>query len=292
MARVEQALKTLGAGALATLGIAACADVFGVRNADVDASFADTGLLDAPDDYVTHDAIDLDVNTAVCEGGVALVADDEAVWVSGTGQDGASCGTPASPCATIGHALSVRGTRAFLYLDHATFTEALSLGGAQAGVTIQGGFERGDAGWSPQCDNSLSTIQAPDDAGPSAIDIDGAAGVTLRLVTVRSKTNGALGESVYAVRVFDTSGVVLDNVSLLAQSGGQGVNGQAGVTPTTCVGLASGSSAAGSTGQAGAPGSIGPTGYTIETGANGLEGGVGNATAGSAGQCGFCVSCQ
>ena len=279
-------------GALATLGIAACAEVFGVHNADVDAGGDDSGAIDAPDDYVTHDAIDLDVNTAVCDGGVALVADDQAVWVSGTGQDGASCGTPESPCATIGHALSVRGARSFLYLDHATFAEALSLTGAQAGVTIQGGFERSDAGWTPQCDNSLSTIQAPEDAGPSAIDVNGAAGLTLRLVTVRSKANGALGESVYAMRVFDTTGVLLDNVSLLAQSGGQGVKGQNGLTPTTCVGLASGSSTTGFTGQAGSSGSIGPTGYTITTAGSGGDGGVGNATTGSPGACGYCVSCQ
>jgi hypothetical protein len=272
--------------------VAACADIFGVHSADVDGGAGDGGVQDAPYDYQVHDAIDLDVNTAVCDGGVALVADDQAVWVSGTGSDGASCGTRDAPCATITHALSVIGTRKVMYLDHATFTEALSLGANQAGFTIQGGFERAtDGGWTPQCDNSLSTIQAPEDGGPSAIDVNGSTGITLRLLTIRSKANGAIGgESVYAMRVFNTTGVVLDNVTLLAQSGGPGLVGSTGTSTTTCTYGQSGNAGAGSTGAPGTPGSIGPSGYTPTFGGVGGDGGFGPSTPGSAGACNTCVT--
>ncbi len=276
----------------AVVFVAACADIFGVHNADTDGGAGDGGVQDAPYDYQVHDAIDLDVNTAVCDGGVALVADDQAMWVSGTGSDGASCGTRDAPCATITHALAVIGTRKVVYVDHATFTEALSLGASQAGFTIQGGFERAtDGGWSPQCDNSLSTIQAPEDGGPAAVDIDGATGITLRLLTIRSKTNGSVGgESVYAMRVFDTTGVALDNVTLLAQSGGPGLVGLSGTTPTLCAPGQSGTGADGSIGYPGTPGTIGPTGYTTTLGGTGTNGGYGPATAGGAGACSSCVT--
>ncbi len=273
----------------AVVFMAACAEIFGVHGADTDGG-TDAAAKDTSDDYLFRDAISLDVNTAVCEGGITPVADSEAVFVSGTGNDTAAC-TRDAPCATINHALSVIGARKVVYLDHATFTEALALDSTRAGFTIQGGFERGDGGWTPQCDNSLSVIQEPDDGGPSAVDIAGANAITLRLLTVRSKTNGNLGESVYAVRVFDTKGVVLDNVTLLAQSGGPGANGASGTTGVGCVQLANGSGSPGAPGAPGDSGTLGPTGLTPVFGGHGGDGSVGSGSPGSGGACGFCAVC-
>ena len=274
--------------------LTACASIFGIHTGELEDGGAGDAATDVPSDYVVHDAIDLDVNTAVCEGGVSPVSADQAVWVSGAGSDVSSCGTQTSPCKTIGFALSVRGTRTVVYADHATFTEALALGASQANVTIQGGFVYdGGGGWSPQCDTSLTTIQAPDEAGAAAIDIQGTSGVTLRLLTVRSKTNGDLDETVYAVRVIDSTAVLLDNVSMLAQNGGQGTMGTGGSTGG-CVTGGNGTGAAGAPGGPGSFGTIGPNGYQVTIAPAGDAGDIGTSTDGGTGRCtGPCiVSCQ
>lgn len=284
------------AGAFA---LAACASIFGIHTGELeDAAAGDAGtdaIDDVPFDYVVHDAVDLDVNTGVCDGGLTLVGADAAVWVSGNAgaADQPSCGTQDSPCATLTYALSVRGTRSVVYADHATFEEALTLGATQANVTVQGGFVRSDAGWTAQCDTSLTTIQAPDDAGPSAVDITGTSGVTLRLLTIRSKTNGTLDESVYAVRVLDSTGVVLDNVSMLAQNGGQGTVGINGTT-APCITGGTGNATGGSPGFGGSAGAVGATGYVVTTAGTGGDGGNGTSGIGVGGVCtGPCITaCQ
>ena len=87
--RTLYALALLGATAL---GAAA------VRCAPEGFTFADGSI--------TGDGGDLDANTAQCEGGLQAVADDQAVWVSGSmGDDSAGC-TRVAPCKTISAALA------------------------------------------------------------------------------------------------------------------------------------------------------------------------------------------
>ncbi len=284
---------SLGGGA-----IFACADIFGIHGGTLEDSGAGDGaIIDAPYDYVTHDAIDLDVNTAICgDGGIPIVADNLAVWVSQKiGKDTGGCGAKTSPCASIGFALANTSINV-IYLDDSTFNEALALDGGAANFTIQGGFTVDpDAGtWTPNCNTNLTTIQGPADAGSSAVDIMGATGITFRLVTIRSKVNGAsgMGESVYAVRVFDTSGVVLDNVTLLAQSGGAGGVGVAGNGNTFCSQVSGGSGAAGTTGDAGGLGQILSGGFSPDIGGGGGGGQTGTLTPPTAGAVGSCWSCN
>jgi len=291
-------LQAAGVVALAACAVVACADVFGVHNADVDGGFDLDGGLDAPmdvqPDYVLGDAIEFDVNTAACDGGITVVGADAAVWVSATGTDTDDCGTQETPCATIGHALGVAGsTTKYVYLDQATFRENVSLGATQSGMTIQGGFQR-DAGWTPSCDDSLSTIWPLDDGGPAAVDIQGAPDVTLRLMTVRSKTNGdpGTGESVYAVRVENSDPVALENVTLIAQHGGDGKWGTGGSQAVGCTSGTSGTGGNGSTGISGGPGTFGPNGFTPDTAGSGGPGALGTSTPGSSGNQVSCiVSC-
>ncbi len=279
--------------------VAACADIFGIHNADVDGSAPDGGgdvALDVPYDYNVFDAIDFDVNTAVCgDGGVPFVADaGDAVWVSAnTGNDGNAC-TQNSPCKTITKALANLGGRSVVYLDDSTFNEVVTLAGVQSGVTVQGGWVQGDAGWQAVCDNTSSIIQGPADGGPAAVEV-ATNGVTLRLVTVRSKQQGAQGpsvlvpESVYAVRAFNAQGLTLDNVTLIAQNAGGGqpgnsVSGTPGCTTTGDNGQA------GSAGGAGAAGTFSsPSGFNVASPAGaGSAGSKGNYTSPNLGQCGIC----
>jgi hypothetical protein len=283
---------SLGGGALF-----ACADIFGIHGGTLDDSGAGDGaIVDAPYDYVTHDAIDLDVNTAVCDGGIPIVADNLAAWVSQKhGNDMGGCGVKASPCASIGFALAHTSINV-IYLDDSMFNEALALDGGQANFTIQGGFVFDpDAGtWTPNCNTNLTTIQGPADAGSSAVDIMGANGITFRLVTIQSKVNGAsgTGESVYAVRVFDTPGVTLDNVTLLAQSGGAGAVGMTGTSEINCNQFVGNLGGVGTTGDAGALGQILMGGFSPQVGGGGGAGQEGTWTPPTAGASGSCWSCN
>jgi hypothetical protein len=275
--------------------VAACADIFGIHNADVDGS-ADGGG-DVQPDYVFYDKVPIDANTAVCEGGVPVVAANQAFWISGRhGSDVAQCGTQSNPCKTINYLLPTiadAGART-VYLDDSHFLEQVNLDGNYRGFTFQGGFTIDDAGvWAASCANNLTYITAPDDGGASTIFAHGMldAGLTLRLMQVETKTNGNVGESVYALLVVD-SDVLLDNVNLYAQNGGPGAFGDNGNTPVGCNVAASGTGAHGT--DAG-PGGVGtftatPTGYVPNVAGNGTNGDLGTSTSGDSGQCMGCVT--
>lgn len=267
----------------------ACADIFNIRNAEVDAATGDGGAdvkLDVPYDYVVFDAVDFDVNTAICEGGVPIVDAGDAVWVSAsTGADNGQCGAQGAPCKSIAQALANRAGRNVIYLDNSTFFEVVNL---QSAVTIQGGWVQ-DAGWNPSCDNTRSVIEGPADGGPAAIEVN-ANGVTLRLLTVRSKQQGAQGtgvpvpESVYAVRATDSPNLVLDNVTLIAQNAGGGAPGTTPTGSITCAQV-SGDAGNGGIGSGGLAGTFSATGFNVTTGGSGTQGSTGVYTPPGAGQC-------
>jgi hypothetical protein len=267
----------------AGLFVAACADIFGIHNADVDGSAGDGGagdvVADVPYDYNVFDAVDFDVNTAVCgDGGVPFVADaGDAVWVSAnTGSDSNAC-TQASPCQTIGKALGQLGTRTVVYLDDSTFNEVVTL--TQAGVTLQGGWVQGDAGWTAVCNNTGSIIQGPADAGPAAVEVT-TSNVTMRLLTVRSKQQGAQGqnvptpESVFAIRANNAPSLTLDNVTVIAQNAG---GGQPGSTPNGSVPCMpfGGDGGGGTNGSPGPGGSFVGNTFNVQSGGTGTNGSAG-----------------
>lgn len=251
----------------------------------LDGSVGDGSASDVVPDYVTYDAIDLDVNTAICDGGFAL--SDAAVWVSASaGSDSSSCGDQSTPCKTIAQAIANLDGRNAIYLDDSTFNEAVAI--TTSSLTLQGGFQR-DAGWTPVCRSNLTTIQAPDDASV-AIEITGA-NATLRLLTVQSKVNGAAGtgETVYAVRATNAGTLTIDNCSLLAQNGGAGAWGSAGSTPSGCTPGGS-NGADGSVGAAGTPGTFVGNAFVTETAQAGTSGQSGSSSKGAFGTCALCSS--
>jgi hypothetical protein len=274
--------------------VAACADIFGIHNAAVDSGAADGGgdvIIDVPYDYVVFDAVDFDVNTAVCgDGGVPFVDAGDAVWVSADGGlDNAQCGVAASPCKSIAQALANRAGRTVIYLDGTEFDEVVTLGSTQTGITVQGGWVRVDGGWQAQCDNTHSIIQGPEEAGPAAVEVN-TSGVTLRLVTVKSKIQGAQGqtlpvpETVYAVRATDSPNLFLDNVTLIAQNAGGGSPGSTPLTPPGCT-TTGGNGSSGTMGGAGQGGTFSASGFAPATAASGSPGQPGNYTPPTAGSC-------
>lgn len=274
-------------------GLVACASLFGIDNGQLLDGGNDGGgkdaSADAGIDNEVHDAIALDVNTAVCDGGVPIVSADAAVWVSATiGTDGMTCGDQSQPCATIANAISNRNGRSVVYLDNSVFNEAVVLGGAQASLTIQGGW-LSDAGWTAVCDNGTSVIQQPANAGNAGIEIKNASGVTLRLLTVRSKVQGTNGaaESVYAARVIDSTGTTLDNVTLLSQFGGAGAQGQTPLSNMGC-GSVAGSGTIGVNGSAGGAGTFDNNGFLPRAGGDASAGQPGSSQPGTPGPCNPC----
>ena len=268
--------------------VAACADIFGIHNADVDGSVGDGGggdvIIDVPYDYAVFDKVPIDANTATCDGGVPVLAADKAFWVSGKhGNDVSGCGTQAAPCKTINYLLPTvtdAGIRT-VYLDNSQFLEQLNLGSAYHDFTIQGGFTIDDAGtWTATCANNLTYITAPDEGGVGGTTVyvhnmlD--AGVTLRLMQIETKTMGNVGESVYALLVID-SDVLLDNVNLYAQNGGHGLGGANG---NAGVGCQVGAGGTGANGTDAGPSGVGTftttsSGYVPATANSGTNGALG-----------------
>ena len=208
--------------------LAACASIFGITGGNVEDSGLDGGVdgqidasdapIDVPYDYVMFDQVSFDVNTAICDGGINTVDPDAATWVSANGSDMNPC-TQALPCQTLSYVLG-HNPKPTIYLDNSTFTESLVLDGTFANFTIQGGWVVDGGVWTDQCLSTLTTIQAPADGGSSAVNIVGANGITFRLLSIWSKIQGpgGSGESVYAMRVMDTTNVKLDNVTLVPRT--------------------------------------------------------------------------
>src|SRR5450631_1727163 len=175
--------KIITACVVSALALAACADIFGIHEGTTDGGLGDGAIVgdgevgDATPDYVVHDAFSVDVNTALCDASIPLVADGLAVWVSQrTGSDTNGCGTRVAPCATLNRALPIvlsndAGIKT-VYLDNSDFVEDINLGSLYAGLTLQGGWIVDDAGvWTQSCNTSLAKIIGPDDAGPATIYI-------------------------------------------------------------------------------------------------------------------------
>lgn len=273
--------------AAAAVGLAACASIFGVTGGDLLDGSADgaiEGGFDVIPDYVVFDAIDLDVNTAICDGGIPI--SDAAVWVSGSGgSDNSTCGDDqAHACQTIGQAIKNLKSRSFIYVDNNIFNENVVI--QQAGLTLQGGW-MSDAGWTPTCNSGATTVQGPDDGGSAAVQIQGVPNVTLRLLTIRSKTNGAAGtgESVYAVRAISAGNVTIDNATLLAQHGGAGAWGSPQITVNSGCSTPGGSGQAGAFGSPGDGGSFSGSDFVPAVGDLGSTGATGQTGSGTPGAC-------
>jgi hypothetical protein len=284
---------------LGVCGASACADIFGVRNAEFDAS-VDASTADAPADVAADVPFDggnvnPDVNVADCGAGARTISDDAGLFVSQVGGGGTVC-TLANPCAKIGDALKIVKAGETIYIAPGTYTETLEIG---IGSTIEGGWLVTDAGWVPQCDNTVATVQRdPSNPAQWAVHATNGQLVTLRLLKiVNDAPNGsAPGTSVYGVLANNTP-LTLDNVTVVVGDGVAGASGDPGNPGTgpSCTNINPSDGAAGPIGTSGSPGKLTPsnTGYTATEPGNGSPGTAGNnGTAGTDGGCISCVMCS
>ncbi|MDB4944257.1 MAG: virulence associated protein, partial [Labilithrix sp.] len=229
-----------------------------------------------------------------------LPSEADAVFVTASGDDGASCGTRAAPCKTITAALTraKAAGRAKVHVGKGTYAERVAL---RAGIEIVGGWEVSGGAWKRGCTNpgQLTVVKAPaaQNVTVDAQDLGGEAKLTL--VRIESKDAGQVvaGESLYGVRaVGATTLLTLTDVTVAVAAGGNGTspakadNGAAGAA--ACP-PGSGAAGAGGVSGAGAPaGSFDATGYVAQAATAGAAGAPGgNGAAGGPGTCVACGTC-
>jgi hypothetical protein len=223
--------------------------------------------------------IDTDANYADCGSGARTLAVDAGVFVSQFGQ-GTAC-TLDAPCATITTALGVAKLGDTIYVGPGTYTETLEIDGTTMASTIEGGWAITDAGWSPQCDDTVAVIQRdPTNPAEWTIHFDNAAAFTLRLVkVVNSAPSGAeAGTSVYGV-LSNSTVLTLDNVDIDVGDGVPGGAGDPGMGEMggACTFIPSDGDG-GVTGPPGTPGVLTPTatGWSSVQASSGSSGGPGD----------------
>ena len=269
-------------------------------------ALACNALLGADDpvpDFVDRDA----GVSALPDCGPPPAADDGPIYVVATGgADVSTCGSHASPCATIGFALgqAKRASKTIVRVGPGTYREAITL---VPGVTIEGGYFAEKSGdgytWIPNClpkPKPSDDVQiAPDVATPViAADLGGTA--ALSTLTIHQSASPAPGESVYGIVATGASThLELVDVMVAPANGADGTAGAPGDpgAAATDGGCPMGSGADGN--EAGAPGegadggTIDGTGYHGAAGANGGIGlGGANGDAGAAGTCVTCSACN
>lgn len=257
----------------------------------------------------------------------------DAIFVSPAGAD-TNNGSAEFPVQTISVALTKAkaslATRIYLNTGDYTLPDTLTFTAAEAGIVIEGGWQKSGATWAPRCEpgrHTLTTISVASAIGVRVTDVSRAAG--LRHLTLTTAAQGKSvsdqpGESTLGVWATGTGTVFnLYDVELFAgdagaggaitttpaQSGTSTCDGHTGccTTGTGCGDNASGPAAPAqlpAAGGAKTSGTFGPTGYAP---GNGPDGGTGtqgiDGKSGGAGQnlgnmcqvggsCGSCVNCS
>jgi hypothetical protein len=286
-------------------GLVACADILGLHGGEL---VGDGGVDAAADGLPPYDGGDKDVidlgdaNFAQCDGGT----DDTtgAVYVStshpGRNSDAQKCGAATQPCTSIQTAMAIASqtVQKKVILANDTFDEVVEFDATTNGIVVEGGYfldytladNNGNPAWVYQCATSLAHIVPTTSPQNYTIRFNGAAGNTLRLVTVQSRSASKYGESVHAILAIDST-VTLDNVVAVAQNGGNGLTGAPGSAQTGCI--TSGQNGAdGGPGAGGGPGQFTTNGFTPDTAGTGGPGATGVYVGADAGQCDpSCGSC-
>ncbi len=285
-----------------TTWMGACADIFGITGGVLQdgGAGADSGASDVgPDVPFDGGYVNPDANYADCGMGARTIAVDAGIFVSQYGQ-GTAC-TIDAPCASITAALAVAHAGDTIYVAPGTYTATLEIGSSNVASTIEGGWMITDAGWVPQCDNTVAVIQRdPADSAEWAVHFNNAQAFTLRLVKIvnSAPSSADAGTSVYGVLSNNTP-LTLDNVSIDVGDGIPGANGDPGFgdiynscsnppPPSDGVG--------GGAGGSGLPGALTATatGWVSSQATQGVPGDAGdNGTSGGpAGSCLSCVTCE
>jgi hypothetical protein len=245
-------------------------------------------------DGISHDAED----DQPCH---ATVPSPTAVYVAPSGIDGAGCGAPTAPCATVMAGLGVAEARAAdaVYVEEGKYPETIKLYSGK--VSIVGGWIDTGGVWTRDLSSAATskttlasfaystTVSAPMLSGSS----------TLCSLTIASKATAGAGETLYGVFVTGPSyTMTLENVDIVMSAGGNGAAGSPGAAGASgsTAGCAAGSGATGTTGPSGAPGSTGSVfngGYKAGDGAlamTGLAGAAGSSPGPPS--CVSCISCS
>ena len=233
------------------------------------------------------------------------VVDADQVFVTTSGSDTATCGTPSAPCRTVQAAMgrAMNRLKSKVYLGKGTYTEAVTL---VSGITLEGGWEVLSSKWAPVCTgipNEAATIQAPENNNTTVTAEFGSGGTaTLNTLRVKSRppepADGGsyqYEKSLYGIVARGAQTVLkLQNVAVDVATAGAGDNGSDGYQPGTAgagcqPGTGGGSLDAGSSGTGATAGTFSNYGYQPSQGgyANGGDQGI----AGSAGGAATCVSC-
>jgi hypothetical protein len=267
------------------------------------------GDAGTPDGAVQqHDAESLGdgavADTGACS--VATVPDSVAgVFVASGGSDAGGCGTPTTPCSTIGAALTVLaqslGSKTTVYVANGTYDELLVL---PAGTTVQGGWQNAGGTWTHECPTADAgvigdvVVQAP--AGSSrAVTASYNGSSTLDTLTIRGPASVAPSTSIYGiVATGSTTMLTLVNVAIDVSDAGAGDSGAPGTSSPdaaapaaststdygTCAAGDGGAGSNGGPGPAASAGTFGASGYVAASGSAAVAGGPGqNGTAGGQG---------
>ncbi len=228
------------------------------------------------------DALDSSAKDTNCDGVDGVLADTVFVQAPG-GSDSGSCGTLASPCASIGQGVTnaVAGGRTVVQVVSGTYA-AFNLN-STTGVTVRGGYEAGFTSRSGATTvNGTVGIASSTNATLLDLTINGTSGgastgvlvtggsAALTRVTVDSGTPSGAGNSAYGVRAISGASVSVTDSTITAKPGVAG----------TTSGGAPGAAGQGCTGSNGA-GASGPS-----SPGNGAAscGGSGNARSGAGGR--------
>ena len=264
-------LLVLGGGlAIAAL---ACSSLLGIDDVGYVAGDASTAE-DAPSGVLGDAA---DTQRADC--GAASAPSGSVVFVAPppTGAP-TGCGTAAAPCSTIAMGITTLGaTGGTVLVAQGTYPEALDV---PARVRIEGGYRLG-AKWTQSCDPGLVIVQSP--SRNVTVRIQDGDQSSLANLSIFSKPRANPGESIYGLLATGTAGdITLDGVRIVAESGGDGLTGDAGAPGVPgappCVAEDGGAGAPGALGEAGAS-SFGPDGYIGSGGGPGSGGGMGRGGA-------------
>ena len=155
-----------------------------------------------------------------------------AVFVSTTGTDAPSSGTPTAPYATISYALANTKGLSRVYVCSGTYTSPVTVGSSASSATVYGGFSCVGGTWAYA--PATQTVKvAPAGSAPALVMSGVTAAVEIENVTFASGSATAAGGSSIAGEVSGSSGAI-EFVSCVFNAG-KGANGANGATPSAAL---------------------------------------------------------
>lgn len=162
-----------------------------------------------------------------------VIANAYGIFVSPQGSDAAGCGTMASPCGTVGHAMDLAHggvNRVYACGSAGSYNESLVVGASRDGVTVYGGLNCSASQWTYSA--SDLAVLAPTAAG-YALQVTGlSTGVVFTDFAFTSAATTTAGASSIAVFVSSAQNVAFSGVTMTAGSAASatGATGASGGT--------------------------------------------------------------